>query len=65
MITLQMQRSNHDPLVTDGNEEYTRYTYDGSMVTQRQTGRNYFNSLLKENTASLVATFPPMKFRKK
>ena len=30
---LQMLRSYRDPLVTDSNEEYTRYTYDCSTVT--------------------------------
>ena len=57
-LYLQMWRSNRDPLVTNSNEDYMHYTYDCSMVTQRETGGNYFNSLPKENTASLVATFP-------
>ena len=50
--------------MTDSNEEYKRYTYDCSMVTQMQIGGNYFNSLPKENMASFVATFPQWNLSK-
>ena len=38
-LYLQMLHSYRDPLVTDSNEEYARYTYDCSTVTSR--GENW------------------------
>ena len=62
-----MLRCYRDPLVTDNNEEYTRYTYDCSTVTPEAKLAEITSmspEIKKENSASLEAAFPQRNFSK-